>query len=186
MTKYGRRLGKLLAFCIAGQHAGLADGAGGRISALAERLKKEVPALDPVWKREIALPRPPAIKMKPRGRGDRNGAAFSIVFLTRMAFSALVVDADYLDTEANYDALENRRRERGGYLPLSDLSARLDAYLARRFPARAEGEGAGTVNAPRAEVLAATREKAAAPPGPFTVTEPTGGGKTLSSLVSCV
>lgn len=180
MTKYGPVLGKLLAFCIAGHHAGLADGAGGggRISALAERLKKEVPALDPVWKREIALPRPPAIKMKPR---DRDGAAFSRAFLTRMAFSALV-DADYLDTEAYYDRLENRRRERGGYPPLCDLSARLDAYLARRFPARAEGEGAGTVNAPRAEVLAAAREKAENPPGLFTLTAPTGGGKTLSSL----
>lgn len=182
-TEYGPHLGKLLAFCIAGHHAGLADGAGGggRISTLEERLKKEVPALDPVWKRKIALPQAPAIKMKPRDRGDRDGAAFSIAFLTRMVFSALV-DADYLDTEAYYDRLENRRRERGGYPPLSDLSARLDAYLARRFPARADGESAGTVNAPRAEVLAAAREKAENPPGLFTLTAPTGGGKTLSSL----
>ena len=38
------------------------------------------------------------------------------------------------------------------------------------------------MNAPRAEALAAAREKAAAPPGSFTLTAPTGGGKTLSSL----
>lgn len=180
VMKYGPRLGRLLAFCIAGHHAGLADGAGGggRISTLDERLEKKIPDLDPVWRREIALPPPPSIRMKQR---DRDGAAFCAAFLTRMVFSALV-DADYLDTEAYYDGLENRRRERGGYPPLSDLSARLDAYLARRFPARAEGEGAGSVNALRAEVLAAARERADDPPGAFTLTVPTGGGKTLSSL----
>ena len=77
--EYGPAPGKLLVFYTAVHRAGLADGAGGggRISVPVERLEKEIPALDPVWKREIALPRPPTIKIKPR---DRKGAAFSAAF----------------------------------------------------------------------------------------------------------
>ena len=48
VERWGERVGKLLAFAVAGHHAGLANGAGtGERGTLAERLKRSVPDLDP-------------------------------------------------------------------------------------------------------------------------------------------
>ena len=63
IDQYREPFGKMLAFCIAGHHAGLANGVNGeRISALADRLDSRVPSLDPTWRdditlEELALPR---------------------------------------------------------------------------------------------------------------------------------
>ncbi|HRX71071.1 MAG TPA: CRISPR-associated endonuclease Cas3'' [Candidatus Competibacteraceae bacterium] len=50
-------LGRVLAYCIAGHHAGLANGydPGGR-SALKERLAASIPNLLSAWREEIQLP----------------------------------------------------------------------------------------------------------------------------------
>ena len=50
--------GKLMAYCIAGHHAGLANGSGEgkNRSTLKERLAADIPALNPVWQAEIPLP----------------------------------------------------------------------------------------------------------------------------------
>lgn len=113
MARYGGRVGKILAFCVAGHHAGLADGVSGgagRIAALEDRLSKRVPTPDPVWEREIELPKKP--ELPPRKPRDRKGSAFGDSFLTRMVFSALV-DADYLDTEAYFAAFDGDGPVRG-------------------------------------------------------------------------
>ncbi|ETD02077.1 CRISPR-associated endonuclease Cas3'' [Rhodobacter capsulatus] len=108
-------------------------------------------------------------------RKDKAGFDFSVA--TRMVFSCLV-DADYRDTEAFYDALEGRSRDRDwpalqSLLPA--FRARFDAHMAAFDP--------GTdLNRLRAEILAQVRAKAALPPGLFTLSVPTGGGKTLASL----
>uniref|UniRef100_UPI0024930269 CRISPR-associated endonuclease Cas3'' n=1 Tax=Cardiobacterium hominis TaxID=2718 RepID=UPI0024930269 len=110
-------MGKLMAYCIAGHHAGLANGSGegkGR-STLQERLAAEVPPLNAVWQTEIPLPEhiaAPPLKPNPKYRG------FTQAFFTRMLYSCLV-DADYLDTEAYYAKLENKTVERGDYPALS-------------------------------------------------------------------
>ena len=94
-----------------------------------------------------------------------------------MVFSCLV-DADFRDTEAFYDRLEGRQRNRDwpalqDLLP--DLRAGFDAHMAGFDPARG-------VNPLRAEMLAHVRAQAALPPGLSTLSVPTGGGKTLASL----
>jgi CRISPR-associated endonuclease/helicase Cas3 len=94
-----------------------------------------------------------------------------------MLFSCLV-DADYLDTETFYEQVERRPTRRAAPPALAELRPKLDAYLAD-LAAQAD---ATLVNRERATILAACREAAAARPGLFTLTVPTGGGKTLASL----
>ena len=175
IDRYGKPLGKMLAFCIAGHHAGLANGVNGEdISALADRLEKQVPQLDSVWKEEITLPELTTPRLIPR---DRDNAGFCAAFFIRMVFAALV-DADFLDTETYYAELEGEQKPRGQHPELRDLSGRLDAHLGT-LAANVE---ASEVNDLRQEVLRHARKKAAEPPGLFTLTVPTGGGKTLTSL----
>ncbi len=176
VDRFGKLAGKILAFCIAGHHAGLANGVNGRKkTGLADRLKATVPTPDKIWEKEIVLPESlPNPGIKPY---NRNTAGFCGAFFIRMVFSALV-DADYLDTEAWYAKQEGKRKPRGQHPTLDDLRRRLDAYLSR-LTAGAKG---GKVNDLRREVLDHARSKAAEAPGVFTLTVPTGGGKTLTSL----
>ena len=101
---------------------------------------------------------------------------FSQAFLTRMLFSCLV-DADFLETEAFYDRADGRVTQRGGHCGVAALRDRL-----RSFMATVDGKSNDAVSALRSRVLAAAVAKAEALPGLFTLTVPTGGGKTLASL----
>ena len=173
--EYGPTLGRLLAFCIAGHHAGLANGVNAdRATALTDRLNGTVPKLDPIWEHEIKLP---MLTMPPIKVRDKNTVGFSAAFFTRMLFSALV-DADYLDTEAYFASLTGNLPARGQHPKLGDLLARLESHLAR-LAAEAD---ITEVNTLRREVLNHVRSKASSPQGLFTLTVPTGGGKTLTSL----
>ena len=124
VERWGVRLGKMMAFCIAGHHAGLANGAGagdGR-STLQQRLDwqfgADIPKLDEVWRQEIDLPETlPAPSVKPDA-GDY--PHFTCAFFIRMLYSCLV-DADFLDTEAFYAKLEQRETVRGGHPDLETL-----------------------------------------------------------------
>ena len=177
VQRYGPVVGKMLAFCIAGHHAGLADGI-----ALNERLETAVPDPDPVWKDEIVLPPPQELAAptrKPRNLKSRSRglAGFCTSFFIRMLFSALV-DADYLDTEAYYDSVEGQTRLRGRHPALPELSRRLDTHL----EALTKHATTSAVNRLRQDVLTHVRKQAEERPGVFTLTVPTGGGKTLTSL----
>ena len=175
IERFGRQLGKMLAFCIAGHHAGLANGVNGRqISALVDRLGGPVASPDPIWEREIALPDSLVL---PRIELRRDMAGFCAAFLVRMVFSALV-DADYLDTESYYARLEGSPEIRGQHPCLTDLAQRLDVHLNSLHA----NTPRSAVNDLRRDVLTHVRAKAADVPGVFTLTVPTGGGKTLTSL----
>ena len=175
LDRYGGQLGKLVAYCVAGHHAGLADGENGeQISALADRLRKDIPALDPAWKDEVFLPELTALRVRPR---NRETAGFSAALFVRMLFSALV-DADFLDTEAYYAKIQKKPELRGRHPALSDLLGRLDSHL----NTLTSSARPGAVNDLRQEVLSHARGKAKTRPGLFSLTVPTGGGKTLTSL----
>lgn len=182
-----RDAGWLLAYGIAGHHAGLANGRGyeGQRSALAQRLQDAtLPPLEDVWQQEIALPPLQSLVAEVQGfrfgdPGCKKAKSFRLGFLTRMLFSALV-DADYLDTERYYDQFEDaanqRAHTRKREVPsLEILRDQLDAFL-QRFDADTE------VNRIRADILRHARQQAALAPGLFSLTVPTGGGKTLASL----
>lgn len=87
----------------------------------------------------------------------------------RMLFSCLV-DADFLDTEKYME-----EKERGGYLSLDELKKRFDEYMELK-------KSDSDINRKRNEILKQCREKAKLEPGFFSLTVPTGGGKTLSSM----
>ena len=175
--RYGQ-VGTLLAYGIAGHHAGLANGVSGeQRTALTERLAtgalEALPPLLPVWEREIELPSRVSLPMGFRPVPARG--AFQLALLARMVFSCLV-DADFVDTDNFYRQIEGRapRPERQGPA-LAALRERLDAYLAR-FPRE------GGINPLRSEILRHVRGQASQAPGLFSLTVPTGGGKTLASL----
>ena len=173
VERYGSQLGCLLAYAIAGHHAGLANGRdAGERRNLKDRLAATVPELNSLWQNEIALPnaiQPPRLECP---RKDRRG--FQFAFLTRMLFSCLV-DADFLDTEAFYSKIEGRQKDRSGLPRLADLQQPLDNYLTG-FKADSP------VNSLRAEILSHVRQQAGLSPSVFSLTVPTGGGKTLASL----
>ncbi|PIP08721.1 MAG: CRISPR-associated endonuclease Cas3'', partial [Syntrophobacteraceae bacterium CG23_combo_of_CG06-09_8_20_14_all_50_8] len=87
--------GKLLAYTIAGHHAGLPDGKSNEGSCLTKRLEKANPSCDacPDWILDL-----PIIKGLPFPL-DKKRFYFQISFFARMLYSCLV-DADFLDTEA--------------------------------------------------------------------------------------
>ena len=105
-----------------------------------------------------------------------------------MLYSCLV-DADYLDTEAFYLNLENKAIERGGYPDLNALQHNFNQFIndfRRRIAQASEQTEAEKRNAAlnrlRSEILDHAVEQAAQPQGLFTLTVPTGGGKTFTSM----
>ncbi|WP_077529550.1 CRISPR-associated endonuclease Cas3'' [Vreelandella utahensis] len=166
-------IGKLLAYGVAGHHAGLANGRDqGTRTPLAERLNRDVPHLNPAWEDEIPLPEtapePEAFSLNPDQR------SFQFSMMGRMLFSSLV-DADYRDTEAFYTGIEGTSVERTGFPSLETLREELDKTLSG-FTADTE------VNELRLEILNHARNESEQSPGLFSMTVPTGGGKTLTSL----
>lgn len=174
--------GQLIAYAIAGHHAGLANGRGdGERSPLDVRLQAELPPLLNQWAEEVVLPEhlglPPGLRTFGTSRAQAaERLPFQLAFLARMLFSCLV-DADFLDTEDFYlkgaGAAEYRRAQPPSLL---ELRQQLDAHLQEK------NRGDGHVNGLRRQVLATVRERATQQPGLFSLTVPTGGGKTLSSL----
>lgn len=171
-----RSIAQIIAHAIAGHHAGLPDSIG----ELDERLKKTpAEALDPIWRNEIA---PIATDLPPAGfnwGASPDAKAFRLAFFGRMLFSCLV-DADFRDTEAFYCKAEGRTPDRDWpflQVIIDDLIARFDRHM-EKFANAADTP----VNRLRGEILTHVRDRAESGVGLFTLTVPTGGGKTLASL----
>lgn len=162
--------GHCIATAIAGHHAGLLD-ARNTGSCLEKRLAKTTEPI-PNAPREILdqkLPQPPAFLNPP-------GNSFLFAYFQRMLFSCLV-DADFLATEAFMSPKQ------------SDLRPKLDPR--QIFPAALSlleekiasfGTPITPVARARATVVDDCSRRADKSPGLFSLTVPTGGGKTLSSL----
>ncbi len=98
---------------------------------------------------------------------------FAEALRTRMLFSCLV-DADFLDTEQHFNATQPALRAVPG-LQSEQALALLQGTLQSK-PVD------GLINALRRQLLQDCLKAAEQPPGLFTLTAPTGSGKTLSSI----
>lgn len=152
----------LLAYPIMGHHAGLYD-----YMDYNEVLKKTIPSDVAETLLDIKLLIPKNVEMK---KYDYN-------HVIRVLFSCLV-DADFLDTEAFMNP--EQAKYRGEKKSLKDLYPMLEAYLTNL---KSKSKSAETVNIIRQKVQQACADASSYEPGFYSLTVPTGGGKTLSSLL---
>ncbi len=167
------RLGLILSYVIAGHHGGLPDG-GEQEGELHYRLKHARVHEDVALLQEVDC----RADLVPPFKLSAKHCGFELGFFTRMIFSCLV-DADFLDTEEFCDP------EKAGYRPSptpSTLFADLKTTFDKHLEEKTRNAESTPVNLLRRSILAQCRDKAVLPPGFFSLTVPTGGGKTFSSL----
>jgi len=170
---FGKTTGRLLAYSIAGHHAGLpdwsnAEGAGQSSLQFQNSKIIDLEDIDPQFKEIVRT-----VKIDHLPWKFTSGLDLSLWI--RMLFSCLV-DADFLDTERYMDYRQSRNR--GNYSPMSELLNKLNRYDAGLNKSSSDTP----VNQIRRSVRTKCVEKAYEPQGVFSLSVPTGGGKTLSSL----
>ena len=167
-TTLFRSKAKLLAYAIAGHHSGLPDGKSNEPSCLTKKLEKKIPKYtDFLIKGQIKQLNPPVF--------DNKRFAFQLSFFVRMVYSCLV-DADFMDTEQFMD--NEKTSWRKGYPSLEELNEKLALALKKL----SKSSPSKQINRERAYVLKFCLDAAELRQGLFSLTVPTGGGKTLSSL----
>jgi len=168
--------GYISAYCIAGHHGGLPNG-GSKYdmtgeSTLRGRIKqkpgKELPDYR-CYEKEIAMKR---VKF-PELKLTKGVEGFCVSFFIRMLFSCLV-DADFLNTERFMSGGKVNREN--DYDSIPTLLEHLQAYIEPWWKAITK------INQKRCEVLQACIDCGHRKKGLYTLTVPTGGGKTVSSL----
>ena len=122
LWNHAQSLGKALAYCVAGHHAGLPDWSGGEKpgGALSIRLQEEESVLsEPAVREWISIHEEDWLReqLAPPFLFSRNDS--SLPFWIRMMYSCLV-DADFLDTEAFMNPQQSSLRSIGQ--PLDSLA----------------------------------------------------------------
>ncbi|MFM2278398.1 MAG: hypothetical protein RLZZ444_629 [Pseudomonadota bacterium] len=179
---------EILAYAILGHHAGLPDRQNATEACFDARIEKPS-KIDPAWRSELAPHLAECLtglgqQLVPFIARDADRRAFSLAFLGRMIFSCLV-DADFKDTEDFYVSSGERAADRD-WLDLKTLLPafldRFEAHMAEVAGQIATAEASRHLNDLRGQILTHVRAGAVGKPGFFTLTVPTGGGKTLASL----
>lgn len=166
------------AYCVAGHHGGLPDGGTtadvddrstlhGRLGRAEHRGIPDCSA----FMKEVEFKAPKGPTIKPVSPANEDGA-YALSFLTRMLFSCLV-DADFLCTER---FMQGATRSPLTEESFGSLLGKLEAEIAQFYPPTTE------LNEIRCRILDACVQAAPWTPGFFSLTVPTGGGKTLASL----
>lgn len=163
--------GYIIAYLIAGHHAGLPDWSGNR-GSLQFRLQEA----GAEYSEAMAAPIPEYVLRANQPDVPASARSTdSISLWMRLLFSCLV-DADFLDTES-YMAPE-RVNQRGRLPQLSELHP----VFFERMNQLQKAADDTPLNNTRKVIFDACQKNAAETPGIFSLTVPTGGGKTLASL----
>ncbi|MEF9839563.1 MAG: CRISPR-associated helicase Cas3' [Lachnospiraceae bacterium] len=170
MKQYGLT-GKLMSYCIMGHHGGIPNG-GSKADTeddvtLAGREKRRIKDYSN-YEKELQLPSTVAFpKLNKIGKGG-----FTISSFIKILYSCLV-DGDFLDTE---QYMTKGQVVRGGYPEI--------AFLKKLFFEKISilPKDNSEINLKRNAILKNCIEKAKEKNNLFTLTVPTGGGKTLSSM----
>ena len=177
-NRLGHVTGRIIAHVVAGHHAGLKD----RLLGDDERLDRREASLGPVVRtaRADGFPLPEAPSDIEAAVARKTG--FALALLTRMLFSCLV-DADRSETRAaEAEALGETIEPEFTATP-ADLADDFRRSMAERDAARrGDGSAEDPVNLLRTRVRDHVAAQAELLPDIFTLTVPTGGGKTLTSL----
>ena len=186
----GRALAECLAYCIVGHHAGLPDYGEHDLEPGSLRYRLNPDRAIPDYKKnlhEITLPalQPANVPVKRE--------AFSISLFIRMLFSCLT-DADWLNTEAFCDP-ERAKKRKNDWPAIPVLAEKLAETLIRKkwlektetsrypvFDTRSTRSKTECINLARQAILGWCLDAARKEPGIFSLTVPTGGGKTASSM----
>jgi CRISPR-associated endonuclease/helicase Cas3 len=171
--------GHLLAYGICAHHRGLLDVKTNQESCQEARLQKKVFAPNgvPSVLQSLTVPVFPPFLLQIL-RQSRQQSGFPSQFFTRILFSCLV-DADFLATEAFMNPAATSVRN---CAPM-DALARIEELVTARIDGFGKPKAGDVVNQQRAKVVEDCAAAAELSPGLFTLTVPTGGGKTLSSLL---
>lgn len=168
--KWSKGEGKILAYSLAGHHSGLADGETNEDSCLSKRLNRNLPY-------KFDCPEELFNQQKPKLPFDiqKNRMCFEISFLIRLIYSSLV-DADFLDTEQHMNFGKSVLREYN--YSIDKLQVQLNQHLNEMR----DNAKPTSVNLLRSQILGNCLNSAEQSCGLFSLTVPTGGGKTLSSM----
>lgn len=170
---YGEKFGKLLAYCIAGHHSGLLDygTAASTEGTLYARLNKKIEDYSS-YKTEIDSDSIKILSGLPIHPIDQEHLGFTLAFFVRMIYSCLV-DADFIDTESY---MSDTLKPRGQSLSISQLNNKFIKYFSDFKCEETK------INSKRKEILERCLDISKMTTGLYSLTVPTGGGKTYSSL----
>lgn len=197
----GKIVGEIISIILASHHSGLIDSLtssvsqgvennfGRRIEKLSdkthidevqtvidEKIKLRINQLlaDPELENSIISLRNQIIAKSPETQERSTVAQFQIGLLVRFLFSCLI-DADRQDTADFENPQRAKARQQGIYEDWNSLISRLELHVL-------SFQSNTPVNEIRQQVSQACLEAAQRPTGLFTLTVPTGGGKSLASL----
>lgn len=197
----GQVIGQILSLCIASHHSGLIDCLSSNTNSLGEdifnRRMNKIPErthLQEVRAKADAsiLSRAEALTSKPDMLSTMQAALAKIVrfapvkddkstvaqqqfgLLVRFLFSCLI-DADRVDSADFESPKAAKLRAHGRYTEWDDLCERLEKHLSELKPRK-------TIDHLRCDISNHCQNAASRDKGIYTLTVPTGGGKTLASL----
>lgn len=164
---------QILQYIIAGHHTGLLN-YGSPYSGLEKRLKTSELCDYSNYQNELNIDdishEMPVLKIY-----DMKRSGFPFSFYIRMLYSCLV-DSDFLDTELFMDS--DKSSLRGNYDSFNELYLKFEKHMDKiRQDSRSN-----FINDRRNEIYDQCCRMGESDPGMFTLTVPTGGGKTLSSM----
>lgn len=169
---YHPSISTILGYIITGHHGGLLNyGSADSGTGLVERLNKPVLPTYETYNEEITLPDLDSFK-SPITAGRKN-IGFSLSFFIRMLYSCLV-DADSLDTEQFCSPEKSFLRGSS-----DTIGTLLSRFADHHTSIKAEDS---PINRYRRMIYDECCGKAELSPRIFSLTVPTGGGKTLSSM----